>query len=321
MSLPVSRGLRGLGQALDGIGDLLVYLLNPSLGGTQITDLIATCALDAGADAIIYPSARVDCGVAYASDEPDEWWGWNLVDLSGASSQYSDCLMWIACPERLYGWPDFSLLLDERDEGQSSTATAVASDLNGWVVDGLTQNTRSIIHTRRWLRALARSAMNAEIPLDVERTDRRGRHGERPRRPKRYENIAMLRAELACQDVGLWCEVLAIDEQPRRGLTVGEFLAQLCSATACYGSNVPVPTVYSDGWFLLQSPEPTTFILLCPVCGTTERFERELDFDRMAWCRACGYGHVMGAERGSAGAQAFAAVDAGLDLLWPDAAT
>jgi hypothetical protein len=84
---------------------------------------------------------------------------------------------------------------------------------------------------------------------------------------------------------------------------------------------VPVRTVYSGGWFLLQSPDPMTFILMCPVCGTSERFERELDFARMAHCRSCRYGWILGEEPFDAGARAFEAVDFGLDRLWPEATT
>jgi len=320
MSLPMSRGLRGIDQALDGIGDLLAYLLNPSLGGTHVTDMIATCVLESGADCIIYPSARVDCGVSYSLNAPDAWWGWNLVDLSGATSQYTGCLVCIGRPERFYGWPDFTLLLDQIDSAEPST-TALAGRLNGWAVDGLTQNTETAIHTRRWLRALERSAMNVESALDVERTARRGRHGERARKPKRYERLSHLRAELACQNIRLTSQMLAIDERPGRGLSVGEFLAHLCSKIPLYGSDVPVRTVYSGGWFLLQSPGLTTFILLCPVCETSERFERELDFHRMAHCRSCGYGRILGEDPGDAGARAFEAVDDGLDLLWPEGAS
>jgi hypothetical protein len=88
-----------------------------------------------------------------------------------------------------------------------------------------------------------------------------------------------------------------------------------------YRNEVPVRTVYSGGWFLLQSPELSTFVLMCPVCGTNERFERELDFVRMAHCRSCGYGRIMGEDPMNAGARAFEAVDDGLDLLWPEATT
>ena len=126
---------------------------------------------------------------------------------------------------------------------------------------------------------------------------------------------------LACQNIRLDSQVLAIAEQPRHGLSVGEFLAQACSELALYRNEAPVRTVYSGGWFLLQSPEPATFILMCPVCGTSERFERELDFARMAHCRSCAYGRILGEEPFNAGARAFAAVDDGLDRLWPEALT
>jgi hypothetical protein len=320
LQLPVSRGLSGVGQELDGLGDLLAYLLNDALGGTAVTDMIATCALDAGADCIIYPSARVDCGVSFSSNEPDTWWGWNLVDLSDSTSRYTGCLMWIGRPERLYGWPDFSLILNQIDESKPANA-AVASDLHGWAVDGLTQNTRTAVHTRRWLRALQRSAMNVEIALDVERTARRGRHSARARIPKRYKGLSYLRAELACQNINLTSHVLGINERRQDGLSVGELLAHLCSNMAFYRNEAPVPTVYSGSWFLLQAPELTTFILMCPVCGTSERFERELDFARMAHCRSCGYGRILGEDPMNAGARAFEAVDDGLDRLWPDGPT
>jgi hypothetical protein len=320
VDLPLSRGLRGIRQALDGLGDLLVYLLNPSLGGTHITDMIATLALDSEADCIIYPSARADCGVSYGSDGPATWWGWNLVDLSGATSRYTGCLFVVGRPERFYGWPDLTVILNENEETESSAAT-LAGQLRGWAVDGLTQNTSTAVQTRRWIRALERSAMNVEIALDVERTPRRGRHSERPRKPKRYERLSYLRAELACHDVDLDCHVLAIDGRSRGELTVGELLARLCSSMALYRNEEPVPTVYSGGWFLLQSPEPTTFVLMCPICGTSDRFERELDIVRMGHCGSCRYGSVLDEEPWDAGARAFAAVDDGLDLMWPDAGT
>ena len=60
---PVYRGLRGIGEELRGLGDLLRFLLTDSLGGTPLLDFISTYIVDCGADCIIYPSARVDCGV------------------------------------------------------------------------------------------------------------------------------------------------------------------------------------------------------------------------------------------------------------------
>jgi hypothetical protein len=64
---------------INGLGGLLSYLVFDGLGGSPITDMIAAAALNYGADCIVYPSARVDCGFPTLAQSPllggaGTWW-------------------------------------------------------------------------------------------------------------------------------------------------------------------------------------------------------------------------------------------------------
>lgn len=109
---PLHRGLRGSGEELRGLADLLQFLVKDSPGGTPLTDIISAYVLDCGADCIIYPSARVDCGVTYRDYEVDSWWGSNVVDLEGATSVYSGHVALVSCPTAQYAGTQMTVFVD-----------------------------------------------------------------------------------------------------------------------------------------------------------------------------------------------------------------
>jgi hypothetical protein len=314
--LPMHKGLRGIGEELRGLGDLLPYLLVDALGGTPMTDLISTYVLDCGADCIIYPSARVDCGVTYRDAGVDTWWGWNLVDLSEATSAYSGHVALVPCPAAKYCKVHMTVIVDPLYAGESFPSTVKA--LRGWAAEGLVQHTTSTLHARRWM-TYFRESHNVEFPeLEVERTERKGRLGRYPRKPMKYSSALSLRVDLINQEIRLESAVLSeagepVDE-PR---CLGDYLAMLCKDAALFGS-ARVPTVYSGSWFLLQSRTQTSFTLLCPCCGTQAQFDGEIDLARMAWCQSCRYGAYDDQDPLDAGADVLKAVDEGLAMLWDD---
>jgi len=310
---PIHHGLRGIGEEMRGLHDLLQYLLMDALGGTPMTDLISAYVLDRGADCIIYPSARVDCGVTYHDGDVDSWWGWNVVDLDTATSAYSGHLALVSCPAAKYMGTQMTVFVDPVD-GQDPYPEKVAA-LRGWAAEGLAHHTTSMLHARRWITNFASDGGTRFPALEVERTARKGRLDRYPRKPRSYDSALSLRIDLINQDVRLESAVLREAGhplvEPRR---LGDYVAMLCRDYAFLGS-APVPTVYCGSWFLLQSRELTSFTLLCPCCGIHAHFDRELDFVRMAWCQRCRYGAVLGEDPQQAGARAFEAVDEGLTML------
>lgn len=74
-----------LAGPLDDFKDLLPTLMSQALGdGTGVTQAAGSWLRQLGADALIFPSARVDVSVSFAHGNLDSWYGWNLVDYRGA---------------------------------------------------------------------------------------------------------------------------------------------------------------------------------------------------------------------------------------------
>ncbi len=179
--------------------------------------------------------------------------------------------------------------LDPQDPHPSTVAA-----LRSWAAEGLGHHTTSALHARRWITNFESDREMRFPAIEVARTTRKGRFRRYPRKPKPYESALGLRVDLINQDVRLESAV--------------------CRHSAFLGSTA-IPTVYSGSWFLLQSEAETSFTLVCPCGGTRARFDRELDFTRMAWCQSCRYGAVPGEGPLEAGARAFEAVDEGVDAL------
>lgn len=316
LPLPLSKGLHGINTPLGGLADMLSYLLTETLGGSPMLDIISALALRSGADCIVFPSARVDCGVAYCGGEIESWWGWNLVDLAGATSSYTDRVVLVACPEAKYTRSEMTVVVDSLDPKEPYPVRV--SDMRLWAAEGLSQHTMDILHTRRWIEHL-NGHHDIGIPiLEVERTFRKGRFSQYQRKPKRFRDLSALRSALVNQEIRLESRVLVIDgntiEHPG---PLGDFLAQLCAQGAFLNSESR-STVYCGSWFLLQSPTITSYILLCPCCGARQRIEGTIDFQRIACCSSCRYGHIAGQPSDEAGAQALEAIDIGMGMLWED---
>jgi len=74
-----------LAGPLDDFRDLLPTLLSQGLGGGRgVTQVAGSWLRRLGAEALIFPSARVDVSVTIADGELEDWYGWNLVDNRGA---------------------------------------------------------------------------------------------------------------------------------------------------------------------------------------------------------------------------------------------
>jgi hypothetical protein len=59
---------------------MIPSLLDMTLGGSDETQSIGFWLRSQGVSALIYPSARCIVAITYHGDEPDLWFGWNLVD-------------------------------------------------------------------------------------------------------------------------------------------------------------------------------------------------------------------------------------------------
>jgi hypothetical protein len=70
---------------LDDFKELLPTLLSQGLGGRAgATQPAGSWLRRLGADALIFPSARVDISVSCSGGKLQDWYGWNLVDYRGA---------------------------------------------------------------------------------------------------------------------------------------------------------------------------------------------------------------------------------------------
>jgi hypothetical protein len=66
---------------------MLPVLMDPARGGNTVTDHIGQWVRMHGANALIYPSARANVGVAWENGELRKSLGWNLVDYRGREGQ------------------------------------------------------------------------------------------------------------------------------------------------------------------------------------------------------------------------------------------
>jgi len=74
----VTAGLDGTHSPLKAYADLFAYLLTPESGGTVFLTILARHISAAGTDALVFPSAREDCGVDVSGA-----FGFNVVDYAG----------------------------------------------------------------------------------------------------------------------------------------------------------------------------------------------------------------------------------------------
>jgi hypothetical protein len=308
-------GLHGLGLELRGVHDLLPYLLNQTFGGTPITDIIACYSQECGAECVVFPSARTNCGVRYEGGEVAAYWGWNLVDFAGAQRAEHIGDLYSLWHPQYYATSLEATINVMPLEGRDAYPASVKDQLAGWAVEGLAQANNNRVHLPRWERYLEQNFQDLDLGnVLVERTPRRGILGRYERHPRVYERLFDLRVAIINQETRLECRVLSIHGEPR-DMRLGDYLAVLCTEVSALAKE-PAPTVYAGSWFLLQSLEPAAFILLCPCCGSQALF-RTIEIERYAWCERCRYGAVAGESQMEAGARAFAAIDEGLDQLRP----
>ena len=308
-------GLRGLGLELRGVHNLLEYLVNQSLGGTPFTDIIACYAQECGAECILFPSARANCGVKYEAGEVSAYWGWNLVDFIGSTpAEHIGHVYTLWHPQYFAESIQATFRLMPL-EGRDPYPASVTNQLAGWAVEGLAQDNDDRVHIPRWRRYLEHSLRDFDLhKVLVERTKRRGFLGQYERKPRTYETLFDLRVAIINQETRLESRVLSLGGKST-DMRLGDYLARLCADVPALG-NKPAPTVYSGSWFLLQSSEAATCILLCPCCGS-QAFFRAVEIERAAWCERCRYGAIDGDSRWDAGEQAFEAIVEGMNQLRP----
>lgn len=76
---------RPMGDNIHRFEEMIPEFIDPDLGGTDqgqegITQMIGGYLRNSGTTALIYPSARNDCGVEFRNGKMANHWGWNLVD-------------------------------------------------------------------------------------------------------------------------------------------------------------------------------------------------------------------------------------------------
>jgi hypothetical protein len=69
------------GELTNRFFSMIPSLLDPTLGGSDETQSMAYWMRTHGVDGLIYPSARCNAAVRCRGDEPQVWFGWNLVDF------------------------------------------------------------------------------------------------------------------------------------------------------------------------------------------------------------------------------------------------
>ena len=235
-------GLRGLGLKLRGVHDLLQYLLNQTFGGTTITDIIACYAQECGAECIVFPSARANCGLRYEGGEVAAYWGWNLVDFAGSKRAEHIGDLYTLWHPQYYAASLEATIRVMPLEGRDPYPASVKDQLAGWAVEGLAQANNKRVHLLRWERFLEHNFQDFDLgKVLVERTPRRGILGRYERKPRTYERLFTLRVDIINQETRLECRVLSINGEPT-DVRLGDYLAVLCSEVPAL-ANEPAPTV------------------------------------------------------------------------------
>lgn len=80
---------------LNGFQALLPSLLEQSIGGGGLNNIIGIWLRKSGADGLIFPSARVDSSAKVMKDVLQEAVGWNYIDYKGASDTQLEMLIHI----------------------------------------------------------------------------------------------------------------------------------------------------------------------------------------------------------------------------------
>lgn len=70
--------------ALEDFKDILPAILTQEIGGNSLTSSIGAWLRKAGAEALVFPSARNDTYLVVEEGQPTGYGGWNLVDFRGA---------------------------------------------------------------------------------------------------------------------------------------------------------------------------------------------------------------------------------------------
>jgi hypothetical protein len=109
---------------------LLPHLTSPNTGGDKLTDAIGRHLRRYGVNALIFPSARSNCRVAYDQGRCTDFHGWNMVDYRAAPSLGGRTFVDVD-PAAPMPWRP-------RDEDPASLDALTAK---GWRIDGIEEST------------------------------------------------------------------------------------------------------------------------------------------------------------------------------------
>ena len=271
----------GLGQLLgdaDPLLSVLMYILNPALGGTPIDTIIGEVLVASGVDCLIYPSARHDCGVHYKGDDPVGHLGWNVVDFSSIrlSSQRMGTYM-------VDGVEVYSGLRGHIEVSLSGTRRS-PFDIYSWQLHGTAMETRCNMARNAWQKQLDLECLDFQLDPAVvcERTPWHSyTAGNMSRKPRKFDSWFDLRLAVITKEVSLGSFML--DKDLRRAPTrVGDFIVKLSKDHDLWASGVTATDFDEDDSFLVQR----NVGLICPACGD---LTKQLSLERLQRCLICGF--------------------------------
>jgi len=262
---------------------VLSFILNPSLGGTPIDDVMATILRRLGVQYLIYPSARHDCGVVYdAAGDLKGSLGWNVVNYTDIDELHEGEGYVFTNAEKLSdfsGAPEMTLSSLSLDE----------ISIGSWMVHGLAAHQREKMLANAWQQRLRRLELvnfDFEHPATFTRTPWAGYAvGKCRRKARTFTSWLDLRIALVSGEISLTSTM----EESGNVITVGSFVSSLSEKHNLWGEPA-LPTLFDERfWFLAQKSPTKSIRLVCPRCGDLQ--EDPIFYpSSFLMCYSCGAG-------------------------------
>jgi hypothetical protein len=115
--------------------ELLPHLLGPETGGNRLTSAVGRHLRRNGTKALVFPSARSNCCVAYEAGRCFEFYGWNLVDYRSAPDIRDTIFVDVT---------DTDLPLPMRDPSKAADLPSPPS-LGNWRINGVEEVTLRVV--------------------------------------------------------------------------------------------------------------------------------------------------------------------------------
>jgi len=262
---------------------VIQFIMNPSLGGTAIDDAIACVLRKFGVDALVYPSARHDCGAFYEGDSLRGSIGWNFVDYKGIKKLNRNDIFVIFHPQYYM-----------QGEGAYQIPASFLGDdqykVDDWMIHGLAARQREIMIENAWSHRLSRLEA-AEVgfedaPLVIQRSPWVSyAAGAMHRKAREFKSWLDLRIAIASGEVN----IDSLIENSNSDDTVGEIVEKLSDNSPIWGVTPSCTLFDKELWFLMQKSQSNHFRMICIYCGEIQ--EEELLFPNcFMQCYSCGRG-------------------------------